>query len=148
MNKKTSILLAVLGASLLGCRTEPLGGGGEGAPREIRLGVFEGTLPSADCPGIDTRLTLTQEGKYIDIGHFTLEETYRGRDAKPRVTRGEWTVIKGTAQDENAVVYELRPGHSKPALYFLKRGETKVERLDREGNETASKAGFTLRKVR
>ena len=148
MCKKISTLLLILGSVLSGCRATPSGSGLEKGQPEILLGIFQGVLPCADCPGIETRLTLTQEGKFIDIGHFTLAETYLERSVKPRVTQGECTVIKGTAQDENAVVYELRPNHSKPILYFLKQGETKVKQLDREGNEIASKINLTLRKIK
>ncbi|WP_132980646.1 copper resistance protein NlpE [Pigmentiphaga sp. D-2] len=44
-------------------------------------GVYEGTLPCADCPGIRTRLTLRQDGRY------ELETQYL--DRQPRVDRVE-----------------------------------------------------------
>jgi hypothetical protein len=62
-------------------------------------------------------------------------------------TKGEWTVIKGTAQDDNAVVYELRPENSKRVLYYLKVGDSKVKALDKDGNEIDSKLNFSLKKV-
>ncbi|HTC21755.1 MAG TPA: copper resistance protein NlpE [bacterium] len=143
MRQIMTALLAVA-VGIAGCASTPAN---QGYPKEILLGVFEGRLPCADCPGIDTRLTLTQEGKYVDIGHFTLKQTYLDRSVQPLESRGEWTVIKGTAQDDNAVVYELRPGPSKRILYFLKMGDRKVKLLDKDGNEIDPQLDFSLSRV-
>jgi copper homeostasis protein (lipoprotein) len=142
--RQIGALLVVLAVGIAGCASAPAN---KGYPKEILLGVFEGKLPCADCPGIDTRLTLTQEGKYVDIGHYTLKQTYLDRGVQPLESRGEWTVIKGTAQDDNAVVYELRPDHAKRILYFLKMGDRKVKMLDKDGNEIDSPLDFSLAKV-
>ena len=40
------------------------------------LGVYKGTLPAADCPGIETTLTLKPDGTY------SLHEEYLERDAR------------------------------------------------------------------
>lgn len=149
MNRKIFIFI-ILGLALSGCGTTPISkaDGPRPGKKEILLGIFEGKLPCADCPGIQTRLTLTQEGKFIDIGHFTLKETYLERSVKPLETKGEWTVIKGTLQDDNAVVYELTPDNSKQLRYFLKTDDTGVKQLDKDGNEIDSKLDFTLKKVK
>lgn len=49
-------------------------------------GTYEGTLPCADCPGIQTRLMLTPQGEY------ELQTRYLDRQAQPSVERGrfEW----------------------------------------------------------
>lgn len=47
-------------------------------------GIFRGTLPCADCPGIETRLQLEADGSY------TLEETYLERGG-PYASQGTWT---------------------------------------------------------
>lgn len=139
----------LLGTTLCGCAALPAQKEeSAGEKTEILLGIFQGKLPCADCPGINTVLTLTQEGKYIDIGHFTLKETYLERSVKPLETRGEWTVIKGTAQNDDAVVYELSPEGSKQPRYFLKVDGTEVKMLNRNGNEIDSRENFTLHKIK
>ncbi|MBV7486794.1 copper resistance protein NlpE [Bordetella sp. BOR01] len=45
-------------------------------------GVYEGTLPCADCPGIQTRLMLAEHGAY------ELQTQYLDRQPHPNVVRG------------------------------------------------------------
>lgn len=47
------------------------------------LGRYRGTLPCADCSGIETTLQLREDG------HYTLTETYLGR-GKPFVSQGQF----------------------------------------------------------
>jgi hypothetical protein len=51
-------------------------------------GTYEGILPAADCPGLQTLITFNPDGT------FHMEETFLERDTEPRVTEGKW-VIKG-----------------------------------------------------
>jgi len=48
-------------------------------------GVYEGTLPCADCPGIRTRLTLRQDGRY------ELETQYLDRQPRAERVAGSFT---------------------------------------------------------
>ena len=48
-------------------------------------GNFSGTLPCADCPGIDTTLELRTDGS------FMLMETYQERKGEPGMIEGTWT---------------------------------------------------------
>lgn len=56
-----------------------------GFDRKAFAGRFSGTLPCADCPGIDTRLEIAEGGT------FALGETRLGGDAR-HDTAGTWTV--------------------------------------------------------
>ena len=49
-------------------------------------GTYGGTLPCADCPGIDTTIMFVPEGGY------TLSEVYQDGDSSSFVTRGTWSV--------------------------------------------------------
>ncbi len=48
-------------------------------------GTYEGVLPCADCPGIQTRLELHRDGR------FELQTQYLERDVKPRSASGRFT---------------------------------------------------------
>jgi hypothetical protein len=86
-----------------------------GAPRvgtAILLGVYKGTLPCADCERLDTVLRLYAKGKFdTTYAFYVRTQTYRGAPHGD-VTysdRGDWTVLRGDADDENATVYQLKP---------------------------------------
>ena len=49
-------------------------------------GRFAGTLPCADCPGIDESLVLSADGS------FELTDTYRERPGSEQVLRGNWAL--------------------------------------------------------
>ncbi|MDD5659030.1 MAG: copper resistance protein NlpE [Actinomycetota bacterium] len=49
-------------------------------------GTYEGTLPAADCPGLQTLITFNSDGT------FHMEETFLERDVEPRITDGKWTL--------------------------------------------------------
>jgi uncharacterized lipoprotein NlpE involved in copper resistance len=110
------------------------------------LGTFQGILPCADCPGIDTRLTLVQYGPNIAEGTYSLQQTYEDRNVKPLVTAGDWTTLRGDAADPDAVVYQLDPDHPEHSLYFLKTDENKLEQLDSNLKEMPSNLNFILTK--
>lgn len=60
----------------------------EGAPtfdQKGFAGTFRGTLPCADCPGIDTVLSLKADGTYA------LTEDYQGDDMRDSELDGTWT---------------------------------------------------------
>jgi uncharacterized lipoprotein NlpE involved in copper resistance len=48
-------------------------------------GTYEGVLPCADCPGIETRLVLHSDGR------FDLRTQYLDRDVTPRSATGRFT---------------------------------------------------------
>ena len=48
-------------------------------------GNFSGTLPCADCPGIDSTLELHTDGT------FMLMESYQERKVEPAMLEGTWT---------------------------------------------------------
>ncbi|HET9870257.1 MAG TPA: copper resistance protein NlpE [bacterium] len=109
-------------------------------------GVFTGVTPCADCPGIRTELSLYHSGPFVDEGAYELELTYLGRNVKPFVTRGDWTMIKGDAADENASVVQLDPDHPEKSTYYLRIGPDELRQLDRDLGEIDSQLNFTLKK--
>ena len=85
---KTLLPLIVLGL-LAACQpvpapSAPLPSGDSNQTSLDWAGRYQGTLPCADCAGIETSLTLSESGRY------TLTETYLGK-GKPFVTKGRFT---------------------------------------------------------
>ena len=52
-------------------------------------GTYSGTLPWADCPGIDETLVLSADGGFV------LTDTYRERPGSANVLQGSWTLEAG-----------------------------------------------------
>ena len=57
-----------------------------GCSKSKLSGTYEGTLPCADCPGLQTLITFNSDGT------FHMEETYLERDSKPTISNGEWVL--------------------------------------------------------
>lgn len=83
-------------------------------------GVYQGTLPCADCEGIHIRLTL------MDTGEFNRTRTYLGKEETGRSDSGsfQW--------NEAGSEITLNPVEGEPQRY--KVGENRLFHLDREGN--------------
>ena len=91
---KTAFIVLVLAAVMAGCMPRKEGSDPVMA-RQADLhtsqnsldwaGVYEGVLPCADCPGIQTRLTLNRDESY------ELSSLYVDRDKTPRVVRGRFS---------------------------------------------------------
>jgi len=93
--------------------------------------TFTGTLPCADCPGIDYHVDL------FDDETFHLRTVYRGRDDGTFSDIGRW------AWSSNREVLTLRGGREAP-MRFETAGETGIRLLDREGGAIESDLNYTL----
>jgi len=76
-------------------------------------------------------LTLTRRGEYVAEGTYRLKRAYLDR-GPPVVSTGEWTTLRGDAEDENAVVYQLDPDKDGVGWSFEKLSETRIRLLDRD----------------
>lgn len=84
-------------------------------------GNYTGTLPCADCEGIETNLSLKQDGSY------TLTTTYLGKDADKFEQKGTFT----WNETGNTVILDgIEDGSSQ---YFV--GENYLLHLDLDGNK-------------
>lgn len=97
-------------------------------------GTFTGTMPCADCPGIDTRLVLSADGTY------KLHETYRDRlggfDGD-----GTWT-----AEDDGKRIRLDPNSKNAPDRLFAVKGKDEIESLDLEGKPIVSGAPHSLKR--
>ena len=71
-------LVAVIG---FGCSTSKISG------------TYEGTLPAADGPGLQTLITFNSDGT------FYMEEIFIESDVEPRITDGTWVL------DEDIIIF-------------------------------------------
>jgi len=92
--------------------------------------TFEGTLPCADCPGINYRLTLAQDGSY------TLHQRYEGR-ATDRNENGRWVYM----QTAGRIELQASNGSSE---FFRVATIDRLEKLDQSGQPIDSKLDYAL----
>lgn len=62
---------------------------GTGCSKPKFSGTFEGVLPCADCPGLQTSITIKADGT------FRMEEIYLERSEGTFISEGTWVLNKG-----------------------------------------------------
>ena len=110
----------------------------------LLLGTYAGVTPCADCPGIQTELTLVRDSASSAEGTYRLSLTYLERDVEPYVAAGIWTTERGTPSDPDATVFALDPDMPDQTQRYLKTSKTTIRQLDREGNEIDASMPFDL----
>ncbi|HHP0491420.1 MULTISPECIES: copper resistance protein NlpE [Vibrio] len=91
-------------------------------------GIYKGKLPCADCAGIDTTLTINEDGTY------TLVELYEGKEGNPIKSEGKFT----WNESGNTITLVDESG---PNQYFV--GENMLMKLDMNGEKaTGELASF------
>lgn len=85
------------------------------------VGTYKGTLPCADCSGIEVTITLNADETY------NMKSKYLGKDETVFEELGDYT----WKEDGNTLI--LEGVDSEPALYSV--GENKLIHLDMEGNK-------------
>ena len=102
------------------------------------VGSYAGVLPCADCSGIETKLTLKQDGS------FTMIELYQGTDTKPFVTNGTYTL------DKSGSVITLMEKGAKGAHRTYKLGKSQIVALNIDGVATTGPlaANYVLTKTK
>jgi hypothetical protein len=92
--------------------------------------------PFPNCLKTKMRLTLYQDkttgapGSYMLMGTSTIRE-------------GTWTILQGTPDDPDAVVYQLRLDGSQEPASFLKADENHLFLLDQDLNLLVGNALFS-----
>ncbi len=105
-----------------------------GFDRKAFAGTFAGTVPCADCPGIETHLAIDADGT------FELDETYQDRDSSSQTT-GTWTI------DADGKRLLLDPDTKDAAdRRFEIVSKDEVRLLDSDGNPIASELNYSLRR--
>jgi copper homeostasis protein (lipoprotein) len=98
-------------------------------------GNFSGTLPCADCPGIDTTLELNADGS------FMLMETYQKRKAAPGMLEGTWTA------EENGNRIRLDPNSkSEQDRLYAVTSHDQITQLGSDGAPVANGLDYRLKR--
>ena len=109
-------------------------------------GTYKGTLPCADCPGLETELTFSNYNQGASEGNYTLKETYLEKSVEPMITKGTWTILKSPKRE--GVVYALRSDTGDPEIYYLKLNNTQIKTLDNNQQEINAPFNYILTKVK
>lgn len=114
--------------------------------RDVLTGRYTGTLPCADCDGIQVVLELYAETADGPPTRYTLERTYLGTgDGGSRfIEVGAWAILRGARDDPDATVYELDPDRPGTTRSYLRRGDRELVLLDQELGEIQSDHPDTL----
>lgn len=111
---------------------------------------YRGMLPCADCSGIDTELALYAKSPNEALNtRYVLKRTYmKGRGTgKSFAESGTWTLMRGTPDDSNATVYQLKDNKTGDLTSFLKVGANQLEQLDKDQHRIDSKLNLRLTRV-
>ncbi|MGP4845038.1 copper resistance protein NlpE [Marinobacter sp. 1Y8] len=110
-------------------------------PAPAHYGTWEGTVPCADCAGIDTKLILFSQPKT-----YELEEAYKGKSGPIRHS-GTWSLLPPeNAMDLGRIVLEDENGSSNRQFRRLPEGGLKM--LGKDGKEIRSELNYTLERKR
>lgn len=132
-------LLAVAAAAAAACGGEPKGGALSDSVvtipsvptvtvAAVAPNSFSGTLPCADCSGIETTVALYSDTTY------RRRETYQGKSSTPAVSMGRW-------QHDGATLTLDGLGRT---VKFAVKGEDSLTLLDQSGKPIASALNHTL----
>ena len=97
-------------------------------------GPYDGVLPCANCGGIRTRLTLHVDRSTGKPTRYTATETYLATKDGDRTfeREGNWTVMRGSADDPDATVFQLDYDRPQTLRNFLRVGDRELWLLDRD----------------
>lgn len=119
-------------------------------PTEIETQIsvaYKGTLPCADCPGLDTELILKRATEDSIDGSYIMKETYLERDVAPLITEGTWKTLFSSIKGKPTIIFELNSGIPDNIRYFLKIDDSEIKILDTGKNEIVSGLNFSLKKI-
>lgn len=99
-------------------------------------GSFSGTLPCADCSGIDTKIEFKADGSYA------VEETYQGKKDGAFKGDGTWTA------EEDGKRLRLDPNSKTDSdRLFEVVSHEEIRQLDTEGKAIESQANLSLKRA-
>jgi len=118
--------------------------------RDVRAGVscetFRGAFPCVRGGGIDAELRLYRLLPSSRPVRYELIERYTGAHDENLVTRrsGRWAVLRRSAADTDATIYQLDYDRPENRRDFLKVGTNELRLLDGEQREIPSLAPHSL----
>jgi len=118
----------------------------------VLYGVYKGTLPCADCSGLDTVIRLYAKGKFdTTYAFYVRTQTYRGAPHGDVVLtdRGDWALLRGDATNPDATVYQLNPDDAQHSDSWLVKDQgAELVQLDRDQKPIDTTMNLTLRRMK
>ena len=93
-----------------------------------------------------TELTLQKNSEDPSEGTYFLKETYEGKSTQPITTLGKWKVVRGTPQNPDAIVIELKPSNGTQEQYWLVVDNDTIQMLDSQKNTIKSTSNIQLKR--
>lgn len=102
-----------------------LDGNSSQSDENVTSTVYSGQLPCDDCDAIDATLTLRTTHDNQPSG-YTLSEKHLkdGNTTNVESSVGQWTKTSGTADDQDAVVYQIGTQDNPHQLFLELKGNT------------------------
>lgn len=94
---------------------------------------------TSDCIKVKWDLTLYQDPNTLAPTTYKLNGTF----FRERVREGQWTIVRGTKTNPNAVVYQLDPDKPQGSLLLLKADSNILFFLDRNRNLLVGNSNFS-----
>jgi copper homeostasis protein (lipoprotein) len=147
---KNILLVAVIFMILISCenttRENPSSENAEEQTSSENSGMtFKGTLPCADCEGIETTLQL-----FIDNTQATksykLTETYLGKPEPENTFTTEGNYVALYYEDSTLVIYRLNPEDPATARYYRKISDDEMMMMSPAAENIDSKLNYTLKR--
>jgi len=105
----------------------------QGIARELKISV------AAACTKVKWRVTLYQNPETLAPTVYKVEGSLHAGSAR----EGSWSLIRGTQEDPNAIVYRLEPTRTEPALLLLKGDENVIFLLDQDRSPLVGHGDFS-----
>lgn len=105
--------------------------------------VYQGTLPCADCSGIETTLSLYRADD--QPSKYEMVSVYTGKDAAPLTETGKWSILSGQGASRNEVIYQLLDDNGGNQMFLVSGDELRL--LDADENVLPSSIPSVLKKV-
>lgn len=117
---------------------------------ELQTYTYEGMLPAADCEGIEYQLIL-QAIAPDSVGNYTLNTTYIGADNgkdQKFTEKGKTKVVRGTVDDQNAVIIQLVSNNGEEVINFLAENDSVLTMVGPDYKKADSKLNYSIKKVK
>ena len=116
------------------------------SPHGKLLATYQGVLPCADCPGIDTTVKFFGADAHATSGLYFIHHAYQERKSSYNET-GSWTLEKGTPDDASASVYVLKPKTGSGVTNFLQVSNNEIKQLDNDRKPFGGTTNFSLKRA-
>lgn len=112
-------------------------------PVKSKVATYDGTLPCADCAGIQTHLVLQHDA--LGRNSYVLNEIYKGKVPQPFMSAGRWTLSIGTAQDAQVALVHMDSGRPADRRTWRIDDNGDLTLVDSAGRPAASGLNHTLK---